>query len=199
MKLLVATTNPGKLEELRVLFSGLPIELVSLRDVTIDRHVDEDADTFEGNACKKASVFAMRSGLPTLADDSGLEVDCLGGAPGVRSARYAGESASDAQNLAKLVQAVKGHAERTARFRCALAFAGPSGAIEQVTEGRCEGTIVDVPRGERGFGYDPVFVLEGDTRTMAELSDQEKNERSHRGAASRAMRNHLEQVLLSQQ
>lgn len=199
MKLLVATTNAGKLAELRELFAGLPVELLSLRDVAIDRNVEEDAETFEGNACKKASVFAMRSGLPTLADDSGLEVDCLGGAPGVRSARYAGESATDAENLQKLVAAVAGESRRTARFRCALALAEPTGAISHVTEGRCEGSILDVPRGERGFGYDPVFVLAGDTRTLAELDAAEKNARSHRGAASRAMRAYLEQVLRAQQ
>lgn len=199
MKLLVATTNAGKLAELRRLFAGLPVELVSLADVPIDRHVDEDADTFEGNACKKASTFALRSGLPTLADDSGLEVDALGGAPGVRSARYAGESATDEQNLRKLVDAIRGHADRGARFRCALALAQPSGAIAHVTDGRCEGSIIDEPRGERGFGYDPVFVLDGDTRTMAELNEDEKNGRSHRGAASRAMRSYLEQVLRAQQ
>lgn len=198
MRLLVATTNLGKLAELRSLFAGLPVELLSLRDVTIDTHVDEDADTFEGNARKKASEFARRSGLATLADDSGLEVDALGGAPGVRSARYAGEGADDARNLAKLVEAIGPHAERSARFRCVLAFAAPSGEVQRVTEGRCEGRIIDVPRGDMGFGYDPVFVPLGGTRTLAELSAEEKNALSHRGEASRAMAAALAGLLQAQ-
>ncbi|MFO0692234.1 MAG: RdgB/HAM1 family non-canonical purine NTP pyrophosphatase [Polyangiales bacterium] len=192
-KLLVATGNKGKLAELARLFAGLDLELVSLRDVAIDQDVVEDADTFHGNARKKAVELARRSGLLTLADDSGLEVDALGGAPGVLSARYAGEGAGDEANNTKLLEALRDvpDEKRTARFRCVLSLADAEGHELVHTEGACEGLIVHAPRGTNGFGYDPLFVPTGETRTMAELDPEEKHARSHRGAASRAMRDEL--------
>lgn len=192
-KLLVATGNKGKLAELAQLFAGLELELLSLRDVAIDQDVVEDADTFHGNARKKAAELARRSGLLTLADDSGLEVDALGGAPGVLSARYAGEGAGDAENNAKLLDALRDVPDerRTARFRCVLSLADAEGHELVHTEGSCEGRIAHAPRGANGFGYDPLFVPTGETRTMAELEPAEKHARSHRGAASRAMRDEL--------
>lgn len=205
MRLLVATTNAGKLAELRAMLGDLGVELVSVRDLGIDGEVVEDADTFEGNARKKATELARRSGMTALADDSGLEVDALGGAPGVYSARYSGEGATDATNVAKLLLelCVIGafddvSAAPSARFRCVLALAGPSGAIDFVADGRCEGGIVSAPRGESGFGYDPVFVPAGESRTMAELSKQEKNALSHRGAAVKRLRAYFAQLHASQ-
>jgi len=192
MKLLVATSNVGKLRELRAMLEGLAIELVTVKDVGIDGNVVEDAETFEGNARKKASTLALRAGSPALADDSGLEVDTLGGAPGVYSARYAGEGATDAENLAKLLVELGGSDARSARFRCVLAFSWPNGEVGFVTDGRCEGSIAHAASGSQGFGYDPVFVPEGESRTMAELDPAEKNAISHRGRAMAAMRRHLE-------
>lgn len=200
MKLLVATTNRGKIAELRGMLGDLGIELVTVADVGIDGEVVEDAETFEGNARKKATELARRSGLSALADDSGLEVDALGGGPGVYSARWAGPGATDSSNVEKLLGVLENveDGKRGARFRCVLALAGPSGAIEHVTDGRCEGSIARAPRGEGGFGYDPVFVPTGETRTMAEMTAEEKNARSHRGAAVRAMRAFFQQVRASQ-
>ena len=182
------------------MLGDLGIELVTVTDLGIDGEVVEDAETFEGNARKKATELARRSGLSALADDSGLEVDALGGAPGVYSARFAGPGATDGTNVDKLLGAIVDVDDpaRTARFRCVLALAGPSGAIEHVTDGRCEGRITRERRGEGGFGYDPVFVPAGETRTMAELTSEEKNARSHRGAAVRAMRAFFQQVRASQ-
>lgn len=199
MKLLVATSNAGKLRELRAMLEGLDVTLVTVAEQGIDGEVVEDQETFEGNARKKATTLARRASLAALADDSGLEVDALDGAPGVRSARYAGEKADDAANVAKLVDALAGVDERTARFRCALALAWPSGEIAFVADGRCEGAIADARRGSGGFGYDPVFVPRGESRTMAELTADEKNAISHRGAAMRAMRAYLASARASQQ
>lgn len=193
MKVLVATRNAGKLRELQRLFEGIGVELLSLADVPELPEVEEDRDTFEGNACKKASETARAAGLPTLADDSGLEVDALDGAPGVWSARYAGEGATDAANNEKLLAALADvDAEgRSARFRCALAFADPAGPLgedEHVEHGTCEGRVTLEPRGEGGFGYDPLFELSGGDRTLAEVSPEEKAQLSHRAEAARKMR-----------
>lgn len=190
-RLLFATSNRGKVRELAALLEGI-VEVVGLADVAIDPEVVEDGDTFEANARKKASVLATRAGLPALADDSGLEVDALDGRPGVRSARFAREGATDAENVAALLGALEGVEPRDARFRCVLAYADADGSVLHVTEGRCEGTITRAPRGEDGFGYDPVFVRVGETRTMAELSQAEKSASSHRGVAARAMRTWME-------
>ena len=185
--LLVATHNAGKLAELRNLLRDAPYALASLADVGIDADVEETGATLEENAALKAATYARLSGLPTLADDSGLEVDALGGAPGVYSARYAGAGAgaSDADRIAKLLANLASRKPPwTARFRCVIAIARHGGAPD-LHAGVCEGVIIPKPRGENGFGYDPVFLLPEYGKTMAELSDAEKNRVSHRGRAAR--------------
>ena len=188
--LLVATHNPGKLQELRALLAGAPYDLVSLPDLGVTGDVEETGSTLEENAALKARAYASMTGVATLADDSGLEVDALGGEPGVRSARYAGDDATDAQRTAFLLRRLEDIPEGrwTARFRCVLAIAWPHDAPEYDMEyhvGECRGRIVREPRGSGGFGYDPVFLLPSLGKTMAELSAGEKNEVSHRGAAAR--------------
>ena len=184
-RLLIATHNAGKLIELRDLLHDVPFELVSLSDVGIEMDVEETGDTLEENAKLKAATYAQVSGLRTLADDSGLEVDALGGAPGVHSARYAGIGATDADRINKLLDNLALHPQPwTARFRCVIAIAKPGGGIE-LHGGACEGVIISSPRGDNGFGYDPVFYMLEQDRTMAELSDSEKNAVSHRGIAAR--------------
>ena len=187
-RVLFATTNAGKLRELRGLV-GDALEVLGLADLPPIPEPAEDAATFEENAQLKARAYAAASGLPALADDSGLCVDALGGAPGVLSARYA--PGDDRARYLKLLQALEGlpDAQRTAAFRCALALAWPDGR-SVVEVGACAGHIAHAPRGEHGFGYDPVFLLP-DGRTLAELSAEEKGRSSHRGAAFRLMRPHL--------
>lgn len=190
--LLIATSNPGKLREIQAVLSDLSLVLKGLKDYTDLPDVVEDADTFIGNAEKKALHFAKLTGLPTLADDSGLEVDCLGGQPGVYSARFAGKHGDDQANNAKLIQLLENtpQAQRTARFRCAIAVAdGPD--ILARAEGRIEGLIIDIPRGRNGFGYDPHFLIPELGRTTAELDVDHKNRISHRGQALRAIREAL--------
>ena len=182
MKLLVATGNQGKLKEIRKLLENSAIEIIGLDQLSNPPEVIEDGATFSANACKKALEMARFSGYVTLADDSGLVVDALGGAPGVYSARYAGEPSDDSANNRKLLAELEGVSDRTARFRCAIALVEP-GKAPQTVDGRCEGKIGDAPSGENGFGYDPLFIPEGFTKTFAELSDSEKNSISHRGAA----------------
>jgi XTP/dITP diphosphohydrolase len=183
MKLLIATRNRHKLDEIRaILGAGVGLELVGADEIPGLPEVVEDGDTFAANAARKASALARASGLWSLADDSGLEVDALGGAPGVISARYAGEPADPAANNRKLLRALDGVADRRARFRCAIALAEPGGAVRTV-EGRCEGSIAHAPRGAGGFGYDPLFVPEGGRETFAEMDPARKNAISHRGRA----------------
>jgi XTP/dITP diphosphohydrolase len=191
-RLLVATTNPGKLRELAAILDGLPVELAGLAEVAGPGgvpQVEETGATFLDNALLKARAYAAWSGLAAVADDSGLEVDALGGEPGVRSARYAGEDAGDAANLAKLLDALEGvpAERRTARFRCAAVLADPSGATWHA-EAAWEGRLLDTPRGEGGFGYDPVFVPDGWDRTSAEVDAATKNAASHRARAFAALR-----------
>lgn len=164
------------------------VELVPLDDVAPDLELVEPFDTFEANALAKARVVAIATGLPAIADDSGLEVDALGGAPGVRSARYAGEGATDKENNAKLVEELAGtpEAERTCRYRCVAALVMPDGR-GIVTEGSSAGRVVLEGRGTLGFGYDPHVIPEGDTRTMGEIPLEEKLTFSHRGRAFRAL------------
>lgn len=196
--LVFATRNRGKLVELRRLLAAADLEILDLDQAgaRIGRdlgEVDEDADTFLGNATKKAVEISRATGLPALADDSGLEVDALGGAPGVYSARYAGGHGDSAANNAKLLAALAGHtdrAARTARFRAVLAFADTAGRLGAQTitaDGVCEGAITEAARGAGGFGYDPIFEVAGDGRTMAELGTDEKAAISHRGKAMRAI------------
>lgn len=197
--LLVATTNRGKLAELRSLFGDLPLEILSLADVLPGRPPPlEDGKTFEANALIKARSASAEAMMVTLAEDSGLEVDALGGQPGVRSARYAREGATDAENNEVLLSALE-HVDddqRKARFRCVMVLLDPwSDNPPVITEGRCEGTIDRYARGTGGFGYDPLFVVEGFGRTMAELADEEKNRVSHRGKAAAAMRPALEALI----
>lgn len=196
--LLVATRNEGKLEEFRRILGDLGLTIVGSAELALPEVV-EDGATFEENATKKAREAAAASGLMTLADDSGLEVDALFGAPGVQSARYSGGAGSVA-NVRKLLIALEStpDAARTARFRCVLALAdpaGPLGAEVLLADGRCEGTIARAPRGEGGFGYDPVFVPNGGAATMSELRADEKDAISHRGRACAAMRAPLVEYL----
>jgi len=196
-RLLVATRSMHKLRELRELL-GLRAELVDLDDVGIPDEAVEDGDTFDANAAIKARFYGRLSGLPTLADDSGLEVDALGGGPGVRTKRYAGENATDADNNVKLLAALDGlpASRRGARYRCVLALALPeirgprSGLPLRFAHGTLEGRIAVAPKGNGGFGYDPIFepcVEKPGARTLGEWSAEAKNRISHRGKAARRM------------
>lgn len=189
MRLLVATRNPGKLVEIRQLLADLPVEVLSIADVPDAPEVDEDLPTLEGNARKKAETLAAFSGLPTLADDTGLEVEALGGRPGVHSARFAGPEADDAANRSRLLEELRGIDGRKARFRTVVAFAERGSC--RFFEGTCEGAIADGPRGSGGFGYDALFVPDGSDRTFAELDAASKNAISHRGQALRAFSSYL--------
>jgi len=192
-RLLLATTNKGKAAEYRDLFKGLDFELVTLDQAGISREADESYNTFEENARHKAAFYAELGGLLTLADDSGLEVDALNGEPGVRSSRYAGDNATDADRVSYLLDKLKDipQQKRRARFRCVIAVARPGGPVETV-EGVCDGYIAMEPRGRNGFGYDPVFYLPEYGRTIAELSPETKNRISHRGRAAVKARRLLE-------
>jgi XTP/dITP diphosphohydrolase len=184
-KLLVATSNPGKAREYEALLAGLPIALTFPNSEELQLDPEESGETFEENARIKALAYAQASDLLTLADDSGLEVDALDGAPGVRSARYGGAGASDADRYRRLLAALAAvpAGQRSARFRCAVAVAKPDGIVYTV-EGSCEGEIGFAPTGAHGFGYDPVFVVAGyGGLTMAELAPEVKNRISHRARA----------------
>lgn len=185
-QLLVATHNPGKVAEYADLLEDDRIDWLSLDDAGIINYADETGATFQENAEIKASVYARQSGLLTLADDSGLEVDALGGAPGVMTARYGGEGLTPAERYLRLLEALVDvpEAERTARFRCVIALAAADGTILGSAEGVCEGQIALEPMGEGGFGYDPVFYLPGRGVTMAQLPAGEKHRISHRGRAA---------------
>jgi XTP/dITP diphosphohydrolase len=192
-RIAIASRNVHKLREIGRICADWPVTWL-----TVDDHdgpwpeVEEPHDTYLDNALAKARTVARALGAPALADDSGIEVDALDGAPGPRSARYAGEGATDASNLAALLGALRNvpPGRRTARYRCVAVLSWPDGRDEWA-EGACEGVIETVPRGSGGFGYDPAFVPEGETRTMAELSDLEKDRISHRGRAFRALRDRL--------
>ena len=187
MRILLATMNPGKLREYERLLADVPgLELETMASLAEPVNVVEDCDTFIGNARKKATEVAAVAGVPCLSDDSGLEVDALGGRPGVHSARYSGESATDASNNAKLLEELSGvaAAARTARFQCAIVVVDAEGRELAVAEGACEGRIGRELRGTQGFGYDPLFVPEGYTETMAELGPETKNQISHRAKAA---------------
>lgn len=189
VKLIFATKNRGKLAELKTLLPLEGLEILCLDDLPSYPEVEETGETFSANACLKALAAMEVHGIPALADDSGLEVDALDGAPGVRSARYAGPDANDEDRYRKLLQEMQGVAEpqRSARFRCALAFADPQGSKEpRVFEGRCEGVIIREPQGKGGFGYDPVFLVPAEQKTFAELPSEAKNRISHRGQAMKA-------------
>jgi XTP/dITP diphosphohydrolase len=193
MRWVVATANAHKVRELAALLDGLAVDLVVRPEYVA--MPEESGATFLANARLKARAVAEATGEVALADDSGLEVDALGGDPGVLSARYAGEGANDADNNAKLLAELSGiHGpNRRARFRCVLALVAPGGK-ELTADGRCEGFVLDAERGAGGFGYDPLFQPEGDTRALAEYSEDEKNAISHRGRAARKLREMLERL-----
>lgn len=185
MRLLIATRNRHKLQEIRSLVAAPEVTLLDLTSRSDLPDVEEDGDTFVANAIKKAVAMARAARLWALADDSGLEVSSLGGEPGVRSARYAGEPVDYGANNAKLLQALAGHEDRRACFRCVVALADPEGEVRTV-EGRCEGRIIESLRGAEGFGYDPLFIPTGYERTFAEMDAETKNRISHRGHALQA-------------
>ena len=194
--LLIATSNPGKLREVRAILSGLPVEFSTLADHPGLPEAVEDAPTFEGNAERKALHYARLTHLCTLADDSGLEVDALGGEPGIRSARYAGSVRDDAANNARLIKQLVGVSEedRTARFRCAVALA-TSTEVLATHSGTIEGIVVDDPRGDNGFGYDPHFFVPDHGMTTAEMPPEVKNAISHRARALTSIRPEIERLL----
>jgi XTP/dITP diphosphohydrolase len=191
-RLVVATANLGKLREFRALLAGLPYELISLAELGLESPAETGA-TFLENATLKARHAATSSGFAAVADDSGIEVDALGGAPGIHSARYAGAGASASANNAKLMSALKGVPldARRARYRCALVLMEAADTAPMVAQSAWEGFILDMPRGCGGFGYDPYFWLPELDKTAAELGPEEKNRLSHRGKAMRALREAL--------
>ena len=193
--LVLATRNTGKTEELRALLADFPVEIKNLADFGPIPDVEEDGETFEENAVRKARFTAKVLGLPALADDSGLVVEALGGRPGVRSARYAGENTTDSENNAKLLLELEHIDNRNAAFSCVIAIAVPWGPA-LVYEGRCEGIITREAQGNQGFGYDPVFYYAPLEKTFAQLTTEEKNRVSHRGKALRELRDEFEKVLI---
>jgi len=194
MKLVLASDNAHKLSEFRKLFRTMDVELLSKAEAGVSGDVEETGETFAENAYIKAEAVMRASGLPAVADDSGLAVDALDGAPGVRSARYMGDhSDSDEARYRLLLQNLGDRSDRDARFVCALCCVFPDGNILRA-EGVCEGRILYAPRGENGFGYDPIFQPEGFDRSMAELTMEEKNAVSHRGRALRIFRREWEKT-----
>jgi XTP/dITP diphosphohydrolase len=184
MRIVIATSNQHKMRELKELLKDFDVQLLSLTDFPDCQPVVEDGESFAENALKKAQTVCAYTGLLTIADDSGLEVDCLEGRPGIFSARYAGEGADDRKNYEKLLQEIKGFApeKRGARFRCVLAIAAPSGR-HRIVDGEYRGFIITEPRGENGFGYDPVFLDTTSGLTFAEMTAEHKNQISHRARA----------------
>lgn len=193
---MLATRNPGKVREITAIYAGLCVEIVGLENWPALGALPEDGHTYAENAASKALSVARATGTPAIADDSGVEIDALGGAPGVRSTRFLGEAASDAERNAGVLERLAGvpAARRTARYRAVVALATPDGLVETF-EGVCEGVIADRPRGNGGFGYDPIFEIAGDGRTMAEVPLEVKNRISHRSRALRAARPVVERVL----
>jgi XTP/dITP diphosphohydrolase len=184
MKLVIATRNTHKLEEIQAIFNFQGLEVLSAFDFPHIPDVVEDGDTLEANAIKKATEIARATGCWSMADDSGLEVESLGGAPGVYSARYAGEPCSYEANNEKLLHELAGQADRSAKFRTVIALSDPGGSAQTV-EGECSGVIIEELRGSNGFGYDPLFVPDGCSETFAELDSDMKNRISHRANALR--------------
>ncbi len=196
-KFLVATHNQGKVVEFAEMLKDLSIEWLSLDDVGVTRDVEETGSTFRENSLLKARAYAAETGLLTLADDSGLEVDALSGAPGVYTARYGGEGLTAVQRYQKLLNAIQHvpEAQRTARFRCVIVLVAPDGTILGEADGVCEGVIAQAPMGDKGFGYDPIFYLPELNKTMAQLSPDQKHQISHRGRAMQAIAPRLRELL----
>ncbi len=192
--IVLATRNKGKVAEISALFKNFPVVLKNLDNFGPMPDVEEDGFTFDENAYKKASFFARILGFPALADDSGLSVTALNGAPGVLSARYAGENASDEERCTKLLRAMEGQSDRKAAFECVLSFAVPSGPA-LTYEARCEGIITEQPMGANGFGYDPIFYYPPLKKTFAQLTREEKSRISHRGLALNEFKNEFDNVL----
>jgi XTP/dITP diphosphohydrolase len=199
VKVVVATRNRHKVREIAVLLdeAGLDLDAVTIDAIAPHAELREDEDTFEGNALAKARQASAACGLPAIADDSGIEADALGGAPGVRSARWAGEPCDDARNNDKMLHEMSEvpAEKRTARYRCAAAFVDVSRNAEVVRSGACEGTLLTAPRGTGGFGYDPLFFIPSLGKTMAEIDLDQKNHLSHRAAAFRALAQALREHL----
>ncbi len=189
-KLLIASTNKGKIKEVRAQLADFDFEIIGLENYPELMNIEEDGDSFKENALKKAKVSAEKTGLVTLADDSGLEVDYLNGSPGIYSARYSGENATDEKNNKKLLKELKGvnKAKRSARFRCVMALYDPLNNFKETVSGSCEGRILKSPKGKNGFGYDPLFYVESKGKAMAELPAEIKNEISHRAVALNKMK-----------
>ncbi|MDD5454237.1 MAG: XTP/dITP diphosphatase [Candidatus Ratteibacteria bacterium] len=199
MEIVLATQNKDKIEEIREILKGLPVKLITFDGHSRELAVEEDGKTLEENAVKKAEIWMKETGKPALADDSGLEVDYLNGAPGVYSSRFAGEDATYADNNAKLLKLMNGveKEKRTARFRCVAALVSPDGKKE-LFQGTIEGIIITESRGTSGFGYDPVFLIPEYNKTFAELGDEIKNKISHRAMAFGKFRKYLEKILQEQ-
>lgn len=192
--LVLATTNKGKTRELKDRLQGYPVEIKDLSDFGPIPEVIEDGETFDDNAYKKASFTARILGYPALADDSGLCVAALNGAPGVYSARYAGENATDQDNVDKLLESMKNEEHRDAAFECVISIAVPTGAA-LTYEGRCQGVLTREPAGDNGFGYDPLFFFPALNKTFAQLSMDEKAKVSHRGKALQEITQEMDKIL----
>ena len=192
--IVIATRNPGKTAEIRALLKDFPIEIKNLDDFGPIPEVIEDGDTFEENAYKKSSFTARILGLPALSDDSGLCVEALDGRPGIYSARYAGENATDKENCEKLLKDLDGQKNRNAAFECVISLAVPTGAA-LTYEARCEGVLLETPVGANGFGYDPVFFYPALNKTFAQLTREEKSHVSHRGKALYELREEFDKAI----
>ena len=193
--LVIATRNKGKTSEIKELFKNFPVEIKNLDDFGPIPHLEEDGDSFDENAYKKASFAARILGLPALADDSGLIVEALDGAPGIHSARYAGDNATDEQRYLKLLDDMEGKSNRKAAFECVISIAVPTGPA-LTYEARCEGLIATEPAGSNGFGYDPVFFYTPLNKTFAQITREEKNRISHRGKALAELKSEFDKVLI---
>ena len=192
--IVLATTNQGKTREINALLKGFPVEIKNLNDFGPIPEVIENGKTFDDNAYKKASFTARVLGYPAMADDSGLCVEALDGAPGVYSARYAGENAKDADNVNKMLDDLKDKENRNASFKCVISIAVPTGAA-LTYEGECQGIITQEPAGDNGFGYDPLFFYPEFNKTFAQLSIQEKGSVSHRGKALKEIADEMDKII----
>ncbi|MBW1727591.1 MAG: XTP/dITP diphosphatase [Deltaproteobacteria bacterium] len=193
--LVIATRNKGKTAEIRDLLKDFPVVIKNLDDFGPIPSLEEDGDTFDENAYKKASFAARILGFPSLADDSGLLVEALDGAPGIHSARYAGENATDEQRYLKLLEEMQGKSNRRAAFECVISIAVPTGPA-LTYEARCQGLITESPAGSNGFGYDPIFFYPPLNKTFAQLTREEKNRVSHRGKAFAELKDEFDKVLI---